>query len=68
MGKIDDMRSYNLKMNKTLIKSISLGQSLSAEELVGHSKEMNKRIEASIAENEKKIALGMKKAQSIQMQ
>lgn len=55
-------------MNKTLIKSISLDQSLSAEELVGHSKEMNKRIEASIAENEKKIALGMKKAQSIQMQ
>lgn len=34
--------------------------------IVGHSSEMNERIEKNIAQNEKKIAMGMRKAQGLQ--
>lgn len=54
-------------VKKLIITSVRPRVKLSADELIGHSAEMNKRIEKNIAQNERKIALGMKRAQGIQM-
>lgn len=56
-----------MEIRKSLIASIKPGVRLGTTGLLGHSKEMNQRIEKNIADNEKKIELGMKKAQGIQM-
>ena len=61
----------NLLMNKANVKksiltSLTPNRRLTADGIVGHSDEMNQRIERNIALNEKKIAMGMKRAQGIQ--
>lgn len=55
-----------INVKKSIITSLTPGKRLTSEGIVGHSSEMNQRIEKNIAINEKKIAMGMKRAQGIQ--
>lgn len=64
---INEEVKITLEIKKSLIAAIKPGVRLDASGLLGHSKEMNQRIEKNIADNEKKIEMGMKKAQGIQM-
>lgn len=58
------MQKKNVK--KSIITSLMPKERLTKGSIVGHSGEMNQRIEKNIALNEKKIAMGMKRAQGIQ--
>lgn len=58
------MKKKNVK--KSILTSLVPGKRLTADGIVGHSEKMNRRIERNIALNEKKIAMGMKRAQGIQ--
>lgn len=58
------MNKVNVK--KSILTSLIPGRRLTADGIVGRSGEMDQRIEKNIALNEKKIAMGMKRAQGIQ--
>lgn len=58
------MNRENVK--KSILTSLMPTKRLTADGIVGHSEEMNRRIESNIALSEKKIAMGMKRAQGIQ--
>lgn len=58
------MKEENMK--KSIITSLMPKRRLTEGSIVGHSSEMNERIEKNIAQNEKKIAMGMRKAQGLQ--
>lgn len=55
-----------MKLEKSIITSIRTSGNFTTNGLVQHTAEMNKRIEKNIQNNEKKIALGLKRAQGIQ--
>lgn len=55
-----------MKLKKSIITSIKTSGNFSTNGLVQHTAEMNKRIEKNIQNNERKIALGLKRAQGIQ--
>ena len=55
-----------MKIKKTIITSIRTSGNFSTDGLVQHTAEMNKKIEKNIHINERKIALGLKRAQGIQ--
>lgn len=55
-----------MKLKKSIITSIRTSGNFNTNGLVHHTAEMNKRIEKNIQNNEKKIALGLKRAQGIQ--
>ena len=56
-----------MKVKKSIVTSIRTKGDFSTEGLVQHTAEMNKKIEKNIHINERKIALGLKRAQGIQM-
>lgn len=56
-----------MKVKKSIVTSIRTQGAFSTEGLVQHTADMNKKIEKNIHINERKIALGLKRAQGIQM-
>ena len=61
-----DLFMSKVNVKKSIFTSLMPNRRLTADGIVGHSDEMNQRIEKNIALNEKKIAMGMKRAQGIQ--
>lgn len=55
-----------MEIKKSIVTSIRTSGNFSMSGLVEHTAEMNKRIEKNIQNNEKKIALGLRRAQGIQ--
>ena len=69
MEKMYFKREGGLNFNedeKTIITSIRTSGNFSTDGLVQHTAEMNKRLKKDIHINERKIALGLKRAQGIQ--
>ncbi len=52
-----------MKVDKSIITSISTTCSLEDSGLVNHADEISQRIEQSMCQNEKKIALGLRRTQ-----
>lgn len=55
-----------MQIKKSVVTSIRTSGAFSTSGLVQHTAEMNKKIEKNIRINEKKIALGLKRAQGMQ--
>lgn len=55
-----------MKIQKEVLRNIKPQGNFNAARLINNTESMNKRMESIIRRNEKKIALGVKRAQLIQ--